>query len=267
MNAPFRRTADLDISRCEQCPIRPRAFCRAATGTGFEELAKISRIRRFEAGDTIIGQKDTSRLVGNVREGVLKLVKSLPDGRTHIVGLLHAADFFGRLYSANSEFSLEAATEVELCTIERSMLEAYLLRNPGVEHELYVANLGQLDKARERTMLLACHSTLERLAAYLALRMLEVEAGGQTGRVVVPSSLSRRDFAAYLGTTVETVSRNIQLMARERVIRILDSGHFEVLRRGTLFELSGQDEDDLAAELGSYSTTGRSSDLTFSRSA
>jgi CRP/FNR family transcriptional regulator, anaerobic regulatory protein len=247
------RGPENDTAKCAQCPVRNRSFCGSAQGQAFIDLAGISRIRRFRAGETIIAQKDRSHLVGNVLQGVLKLVKSLSDGRTHIVGLLHPSDFFGRLYSASSEFSLEAATEVELCTIERGAFEAYLAKYPSVEHELYIANLSQLDNARERTMLLACQSTLERLAAYLALRLLQIEMAlieaPKGGRIVVPSTLNRRDFAGYLGTTVETISRNVQFLARAGIIRILDSGHFEVVKRNALFDLSGQSEEDLAASL------------------
>ncbi|MBU4527084.1 MAG: helix-turn-helix domain-containing protein [Hoeflea sp.] len=35
--------------------------------------------------------------------------------------------------------------------------------------------------------------------------------------------LSRADIADYLGTTPETLSRNIQTLARSKVIRIIDA--------------------------------------------
>ena len=58
---------------------------------------------------------------------------------------------------------------------------------------------------------------------------------------VVVFPVNRRDIAAYLGTTVETLSRQIQNMARKKVIRILDAKHFEILDEARLIALAGQD--------------------------
>lgn len=250
MGAPLYKSLEPGAAKCEQCPVRGRSFCRLAENAAFFELAAISHIKSFRSGETIIGQNDPSVIVGNVVSGVLKLVKSLSDGREQIVGLMYASDFFGRVFAGTSEFSLEAATNVELCVIDRNAFEALLARYPVIEHELYISSLGQLDSARERILLLACQNTLERVAAYLSLRLLQAERDliEPGARLIVDSQINRRDLAGYLGTTVETISRNIQYLSRNGIIRILDSGHFEVLKRSGLIALSGQSEDDLALE-------------------
>ena len=251
MEVVSRTLPDSRIAKCERCRVRKASFCRLVEGTDFTELASISHIRSFRAGETIIAQDERSKIAGNVVSGVLKLVKSLSDGRTQIVGLLYPADFFGRLYEGGAGYSVEAAVDVELCCIDRAVFEDFLYRHPAIMQELYVESLGMLDNAHERIMLLACQSTLERLAAYLAMRLLQTERDikqKQPGqRVVVNSLISRKDFAGYLGTTPETISRNVQYLSRAGIIRILDSEQFEVLKRRQLFELSGQSEEEWAA--------------------
>ena len=94
----------------------------------------------------------------------------------------------------------------------------------------------------------ACQSTTERLATYLALRMLRKLGAGRSqssAPLIVRSPISRRDFAGFLGTTVETVSRNVQSLSRHQIIRIVDSGTFEILDPDQLIAASGQSEDDL----------------------
>jgi CRP/FNR family transcriptional regulator len=242
------RPSELDIAKCNRCPIRKNSFCGLAQGEAFEELAKISHIRTYGAGETIIAQNGNSHRVGRVISGVLKLVKSLPDGRDQIVGLIHPSHFFGRVYSKISEFSVDAATDVVLCSIDRAAFEALLSRYPAIEHEIHLLSLRQLDSARERIMLFACQTTTERLATYLALRLLQsrpMQGPASRERIVVHSAVNRRDLAGYLGTTVETVSRNLQHLSRIGIIRIIDSGRFEILNPKQLFDIAGQSEDDL----------------------
>jgi CRP/FNR family transcriptional regulator len=241
--------SQISLAKCISCKLRDQSFCGAARGEAFEELAEISQIRTYAAGETIVVQGGNSTRVGRVLRGVLKIVKSLPDGRDQIIGLAHPSEFFGRLYSASSDYSIEAATDVALCTIDRLAFEKLLHRNPAFEHQTHLLSLRQLDNARERIMLLACQSTAERLASYLALRMLQGREPrySKDGRAIVHSPISRRDFAGYLSTTVETVSRNVQSLARSGVIRIIDSGTFEILQADELIRCSGQSEEDLRA--------------------
>lgn len=242
--------SQISLAKCINCSLRNQSFCGQAHGDAFEELAQVSQIRTFESGEVIISQGGLSDRVGRVLNGVLKIVKALPDGRDQIIGLVHPSDFFGRLYSPTSDYSVEAATDVSLCMIERTSFERLLHRHPVFEHQAHLLSLRQLDSARERIMLLACQSSAERLASYLALRMLQRDERrrlSHVGPVVVHSPISRRDFAGYLNTTVETVSRNVQSLARSGVIRIIDSGTFEILDPDELIRCSGQSEEDLQA--------------------
>lgn len=248
-------TSQISLAKCVSCALRNQSFCGEARGAAFEELAQISQIRTYEAGETIVVQGANSDRVGRVLRGVLKIVKSLPDGRDQIIGLTHPSEFFGRLYSASSDYSIEAATDVTLCMIERPAFERLLRRYPLFEHQTHLLSLRQLDSARERIMLLACQSTAERLASYLALRMLQGAEAQFTDKrpIVVHSPISRRDFAGYLSTTVETVSRNVQSLARAGIIRIIDSGTFEILKPDELIRCSGQSEEDLQATVDIHS--------------
>jgi CRP/FNR family transcriptional regulator len=237
-----------NVGKCASCKLRDQSFCGVAKGDAFQELARISQIRAYTSGDTIISQGGRSDRVGRVLSGVLKIVKSLPDGRDQIIGLVHPSEFYGRMYSSTSDYSIEAATDVVLCTIERLAFESLVARFPVFEHQTHLLALRQLDSARERIMLLACQSTTERLSSYLALRVMQDRSSrpaSKRERHIVHSPISRRDFAGYLSTTVETVSRNVQALSRAGVIRIIDSGTFEILDNSRLIQYSGQSEEDL----------------------
>lgn len=240
----------IDNSRCDRCAVRDRTVCAVAHLAAENELARVSRTRRVPAGETILAENAEASIVGNVLAGVLRMTKTLPDGREQIVGLINPGEFFGRPYSETVEFAYEAATDVELCVMDRRSFEAVVARNPELEHELLLTTLDDLAFARERMLLLGCQNTLERVATYL-LVMLEhreqlfADVALQEHKRVAVSAITRRDLASYLSTTIETISRHIHHLSRIGVIRIIDSSRFEVLAYEMLLALSGLAREDL----------------------
>lgn len=225
-------------------PLIARDALPAASRHGSGKQAANARLRQFARGETVY-EPGMAEFVGYVVSGAVKLVTLLPDGRSNIVGVIEAPGFFGRIFGVATEFSIEAATDVVLACFDRSTFEAQLYTDPELERFIHMENLHQLDEAHERIIVLACQSIMERLATFMVLKLIasDEERGPRTPIIHVP--INRRDFAAYLGTTVETVSRSIQALVRRGTIAVIDSANFRVLRRRDLIEIAGQDEDNL----------------------
>jgi len=237
--------------KCDQCLVRHRALCGAAEAAALDELNRIAHVRTFPAGSSIITAEEPMPFVGNIRSGVVKLTKVMADGRHQIVGLLFASDFVGRAYETHWRFSAEAATDVEMCTFDRKGLERVLGDHPELEHHLLVETLDELDAARDWMVLLGCKSAEEKVASFLAFiarRAINegyctVPAGGSGGDAAAfELPISRADMAAYLGTTVETVSRQITRLKTAHVIRLTDMHHFTVPDMDRLVAVAGFDE-------------------------
>lgn len=234
--------------KCDHCPIQHRSVCAAAGGKIRAELNRISSRRTFSAGETIVGEAEEAGIVGNVVRGVLRMVRTIADGRQQIVGLLFPSDLFGRVFASHSRYAIEAATDVELCCFDRAAFEALLVANPDVEHEVLLSTLDELDAAREWMVLLGCQTVLERVAAFLIIvrrRTVKTASDEWIPGMHISVPIGRRDMAIYLGTTVESISRTIRAMARRGVIRIIDAQNFEVVRWDRLVALSGREELDV----------------------
>ncbi|QKV18144.1 Crp/Fnr family transcriptional regulator [Oricola thermophila] len=241
--------------RCENFLINNRAICHAASEEAMDELSRISHVRKYGKGQVIIGQGDVAGMVGNVISGIVKLTNISMSGQQQIVGLLYPSDFFGRAFSNQSRFSYEAATDVTLCCIDRQAFERFLERNPEIEHELLLSVLDELDASREWTAMISCHTTMQRVAAFLFVlsrRTPGTVCNGEDNRrhAIIALPIGRRDIAAYLGTTPETLSRNIQTLVRKKVIRPIDTTHFELLQARELVEHTGENREDLVALSG-----------------
>lgn len=222
--------------------------CRGVDPAIKKELERLSRIRRYTAGEIVVGEDEEIPFVGNVVSGVLRMQKTMLDGRQQIVGLLLPSDMFGRVFSSVSHVSIEAATQVTLCCYGRGAFEALLARFPALEHRMLLSILDELDAAQDWMMLLGCQSVMERIATFLLILRrrspgMSVSAPNTRPSHEIAVPINRRDMAAYLGTTVESISRTVQEMARQGVVRIVDACHFEILDERRLMWLSGRGEE------------------------
>lgn len=236
-------------SKCDSCVLNHRAICRGASPEAVIELNRIGHIRSFTRGQIVQGQGEKSVIVGNIIDGVIKLSTANVEGDHHIVGLLFPSDFFGRVYAEESKFSYEAATDVTLCCMDRQAFERFLGKHPEVEHELLISKLDELDAMREWSSMITGHTTMQRVATFLYVLAKRSENAScdvhapKTKVFTIP--ISRRDIAAYLGTTPETLSRNVQAISRRKICRIINAKTMELLDERALVKLAGQAEEDL----------------------
>jgi len=216
------------------------------------ELGRLSHIRHFEKGQVIIAQGDEANLVGNVVSGIVKLTNMSMAGQQNIVGLLFPSDFFGRAYAETARFSYEAATDVTLCCMSRHAFESFLARHSDIEHEMLLTTLDELDSTREWAAMTSSHTTMQRVATFFFIlsrrsdhNFCDAQMRGKMTNPVISLPIGRRDIAAYLGTTPETLSRNIQTLVRKHVIRPIDTNHFELTNSNGLVEHTGESREDL----------------------
>jgi CRP/FNR family transcriptional regulator len=99
---------------CASCEARHRGICGALTPDQLVTLARSSSKHRAGEGEELVGDAESIDSFSNVLSGVVKLTKTLSDGRQQIVGLQFAPDFLGRQFKTESAVTAEAATKVEL---------------------------------------------------------------------------------------------------------------------------------------------------------
>ena len=239
-----------EANRCTRCSASVTSVCGLSDLVTHADIAAVSGRRFVAAGQTTLASGGEAAVVGTVLGGILKVSKTLPDGRERIVSLLYPGDFFGQLFTASMDFAVEAATDVEICAANRLAYESVIGRHPKLEHAILLATSKALAVAREISLLLSCQTTLERVATYLLVtvgRRDHLLSGIRlpTRNSVATLGISRSDVASYLGTTIETISRHLHYLGHKGVILILDNNHFEVLDADRLQSIAGVSDNDL----------------------
>ena len=207
---------------CRACEARHRGVCGALDPDQLVALAKTSSKHRVTSGAELIGDMEAVDGFSNILSGVVKLTKTLSDGREQIVGLQFAPDFLGRPFREESALTAQAATDVSLCSFPRATIEGMLKRSPSLEHRLLEQTLRELDEARDWMVTLGRKTAGEKVASFLMLiaTYIDPEFDPRSGSALFDLPLTRAEIADFLGLTIETVSRQLTKLKADKVIEI-----------------------------------------------
>lgn len=227
-----------EVPNCVTCVSRHLSICAAL---GEHELIKFDRVvqhREFPARTVLFEQGNPAEFVFSVAVGVIRLVRLLSDGRRQIVGFAIQGDFLGVTLAEQYEFSAEAVDAIRVCRIPRPAFQAMIDEKPHLLRKLHEIAGRELHYSQDQMVLLGRKNAEERVSAFLLTHRNRL-ARVSNCSVTVPLPMSRSDIADYLGLTIETVSRTISKLAREKVIvvvpdgvRLLDLDRLETLSAG-----------------------------------
>lgn len=222
--------------QCLHCEARSRSICSVIDPDHMARLAQYSHRLAVSPGKTFIQEGEAASDFFIVTSGHAKLFSLMPDGRRQIMGFAQAGDFLGLASGATYAFSAEALGSLSLCRFSRAGLALLRREFPDLENRLMEEASRELVQAQKSMMLLGRKTARERLASFL----LEQHQRSPTREIVIHLPMSRTGIADYLGLTIETVSRTLNALQREKLIAIsqvtqitlLNLPALEVLARG-----------------------------------
>ncbi|MDF2118542.1 helix-turn-helix domain-containing protein [Roseiarcaceae bacterium H3SJ34-1] len=235
---PFRAAKYAAAKHCQNCPVQSLSLCNSLQHDELAELNSFVTDSHYKNHDILFDQDTPAKWVHIVTEGVVRLHKTLADGRRMVIGFALPGDFLGFSDRDVHATSADALGPVATCRISQEAFQNLLDVKPHLMRRLHTELIHEFTLAQDRLMLLGRCSAKERMAAFFVnLRNRWKRVNGQVANVALP--MSRQDIADFLGLTIETVSRMITTLARERVIvivpdgiRILDLPRLEALAVG-----------------------------------
>lgn len=208
---------------CAGCSVRLVSVCGALDLSELEELERISQVTTFAPKTMLFDQGALASNVFNVTEGVVRLYKSLSDGRRQIMGFALPGDFLGLALMDRYGMTAEAITPVKVCRFLRSSFVHYIDGKPHLLRRLHEFAGHELSLAQDQMLLLGRKTAEEKVAAFL-INLQARYARIRPMSVTVELPMGRQDIADYLGLTIETVSRTLTRMAREKTVLIVPDG-------------------------------------------
>jgi CRP/FNR family transcriptional regulator len=164
-------------------------------------------LRAVRAREVIFRIADSARTVFIIRRGMVRLSRSLADGRCQILGFGVAGDILGLSGTDEYIYDAEALTEAQFCTIPTTDMMRRIERSPGLGSLLVEAGQRDLRRAYDQLTLLGKMTALEKLAAFY-VQMARLQKIDREDRVFAAIPLTGEDIGDCLGLRSETVSRN-----------------------------------------------------------
>lgn len=216
---------------CRSCEARYHGICGVFDADQLVEFARHTRRVNHGSGEELIGEAEEIDSFATILRGVVKLTKTLKDGRQQVVGLQLAPDLLGRVFGDESRLTAETVTNVELCKIPRKTFESMLADDPDLEHRILLQTLRELDEARDWMVTVGRKTAPEKVASFIHFIASHVDptapiAAGTSVSFDLP--LTRADIADFLGLTIETVSRQFTRLRADGVISVTGNRHIEV---------------------------------------
>ncbi len=204
---------------------RHGGICGVLGDAPLKQLASRIVRRRIEAGRTLQADGEEPAVYAFLLRGVVKLTKTLADGRQQIVGLQFPPEFVGQPFGRENHLSAEAVSDVEVCSVPRAVLAEMMRSHPALERRLFNDTLLQLDQARDWLLAIGRKTARERVAGLLHLiaRKMNLAVEGEDaviGEQTFDVHLSRAEMADFLGLTIETVSRQITRLRQDGTISL-----------------------------------------------
>ncbi len=159
-------------------------------------------------------------------KGTVQLSKLRMNGRRQIVRLLLPGDFFGFEVGERRHLTAESLDEAVVSRYPFEVLDEIGDDSPNLHRALMSFLRRQLLSTQEHAVMLGRQTALERVAAFLHL--LAKRKNIKNGAILT-LPMRRRDFADYLGLSVETVSRMLTKLKEAGLIAVLeDHGKFVI---------------------------------------
>jgi CRP/FNR family nitrogen fixation transcriptional regulator len=197
-----------------------KPFPRAA-----DQNPTIGAVRHFAAEATIYAQGERATHIVLVLHGLVRICGTFPDGRRFISTFLAAGQIFGFEHESTHHAAAEAVCDTTAIFYPARDPAAPTPLPPQIEHALLLHNA----QARNHARLLARFSAIEKLSAFL------LECSGRAkSRDLITLEMTRQDIADYLGLTVETISRGLAQLKRDRVIAFITTRQLKLLNLASL---------------------------------
>ena len=185
--------------------------------------------RVLHAGETIYQAGERFTCLHVLNSGMVKVVNLSPDGREQVVGLHFRGDWLGFDGIAHGQYSCDAVAmdTGEVWVVRYDALIAACAVHPALLTVLHEAMSREIAHDRESLMSVCTLPAEARVADFLRYWADSLAKRGlRTDQITL--RMTRAEIGNYLGMTLETVSRSLSKLARDKIIRFAEKGRRDI---------------------------------------
>jgi len=151
--------------------------------------------------------------------GLVKMVKSLENGKDRITRILFPGDIFGLEALSQETYPLTAVVleDSEICSVPREQFFAFLRSNPDISIDMIRLLVSEIAEARTQMTSMSFKDARMRVATFL-LSLISAGEENSPNSCSLTLPLTSQEIAEILELSPETVSRTWHALRQEGLI-------------------------------------------------
>lgn len=208
---------DINLQALKQIPIFSHL-----NEEDLQDLNKAVITRKYKKGMLIFVEGEPGDALYFVRKGVVKLSKTMEDGREQILHYVKEGDIFAEVLLFDGgpfPATAQVVEEAEIGIIHNQAIENFLHQHPHLTLQILKVMSKRLRQAQAQIQNLAQNNTLRRLIITL-LKLAQDYGENTPDGLKINLVLGQQDLANMIGSSRETVTRFISELKKAKVIKI-----------------------------------------------
>lgn len=228
---------------CGGCALKSRKLCRSLVEPSVHAGPQsLPRLRTIEAETRLQEEDERPQFAGILRRGYLRTERILRDGRRSVLSFLAPGDLIGDAFGSVRSPAVVAATRVEFCAFDPGTLRRALQVSGPLKAQFLMEAMKQHTRQLEMVWRRGALNGRERIVAFMvmAAEFMPTEPLAD-GSVILTIKVSRKDWADFANTTVETICRTLTYLAEKDLVSTVAPSRYRVRDLGLLAQLAGLD--------------------------
>ena len=205
--------------RCSNCPVLKTSLFSSLSSEQLSRLACVFRPGRFRKNQILFFEGGVAQHLFALHAGLVKLVKSLENGKDRITGVLFPGQLFGLEALSNPTYPLTAVAlrDSEICAASREEVLVFLQSNPEIALGMVRLLVAEVGRVRTQVTEMSFKDARMKVATFL-LSLFASDPAPHNGRETLTLPLSRQEISEVLELSPETVSRTLTAFRRAELI-------------------------------------------------
>lgn len=179
----------------------------------------------YTKGSLVFSEGEQSESLFIVNKGLIKLTQNSQEGKQHILRFLFPGDYFGQFSLLHNKQHYATAEVVEsgtVCRMHRKDFLPLVEKNAAIAFRFLMSITEQLQQADELAGAMHIYEAEKRLARLLIhlYTRRQGENEPQPGPHLIHLPAAKKEFAAMIGTTPETLSRKLNKLEMMNIIEV-----------------------------------------------
>lgn len=227
------------ICNCRDCVIRDVTIFSDLEAGELQSISRLIHLSRYRKNQILFLEDNPARAIFIIKSGMIKVSKSLEDGREQILKVLRSGDILGfeTIYEDNYSATAEVLSDAELCCLDKGKFLRLMETNSKISLKMMKALGKELEEARSKIRDLGLKNAREKMATFLLSQVsLSEKSEGKEKKLTL--GLSRQEISEMIGLSQETVSRILSEFKKDKIIKT-NRKEIIILNSDRLTSLSG----------------------------